>query len=75
LALGPRKGLVAILKTELLLAHASWIGAEIPQDLHRQIRGIEAESPVFYHRIAKQFYGKKCAQILLLDLPLHRKTS
>jgi hypothetical protein len=30
-----------------LLAHASWIAAEIPQDLHRQIRGIGAESPVF----------------------------
>jgi hypothetical protein len=42
-----RKGLVAILKTELLLAHASWIAAESPQALHGQSRGLEAESPVF----------------------------
>jgi hypothetical protein len=28
-----------------LFAHAQGIEAEIPQDLHRQIRGIGAESP------------------------------
>jgi hypothetical protein len=27
---------------KLLFAHATWIEAEIPQDLHRQIRGIGA---------------------------------
>jgi hypothetical protein len=34
-------------RTAQLIAHAAWIAAEIPQDLHRQIRGIGAESPVF----------------------------
>jgi hypothetical protein len=31
----------------LLLAHATWIEAEIPQEAHRRFRGIGAESPVF----------------------------
>jgi hypothetical protein len=34
---------------------AQGIVAEIPQDLHKQIRGIEAESPVFL----PSFVGKK----------------
>jgi hypothetical protein len=33
--------------TNPLPAHAPGIAAEIPQDLHGQIRGIAAESPVF----------------------------
>jgi hypothetical protein len=52
-----RQGLVAILKTELLLAHATWIEAESPQpgrlgpgeDLQRKARffagGIVLQSP------------------------------
>jgi hypothetical protein len=35
----------------LLLAHASWIVAESPQELHRQFRGLAAESPVFFVRL------------------------
>jgi hypothetical protein len=41
-------------------ARRKGIAAEIPQDLHKQIRGIEAESPVFCG-----VSRKKCAQILL----------
>jgi hypothetical protein len=32
---------------------AQGIAAKIPQDLHKQIRGIEAESPVFCGTAAK----------------------
>jgi hypothetical protein len=47
-----RKGLVANLHSvNSLLAHASWIEAESPQDLHKQIRGLAAESPVFFVRL------------------------
>jgi hypothetical protein len=43
---------------------AQGIAAEIPQDLHGQIRGIGAESPVFLPPgIAQQFpEAKKCAK-------------
>jgi uncharacterized LabA/DUF88 family protein len=54
----------------LLLAHAAWIEAEIPQKAHGRFRGIGADSPVF----AKQ----KCARRLsrsdrkVLSWPLSR---
>jgi hypothetical protein len=42
-----RKGRAANLHSvNSLLAPASWIEAESPQDLHKQIRGLAAESPV-----------------------------
>jgi DNA-3-methyladenine glycosylase I len=49
---------------KLLLAHAAWIAAEIPQGLHGQIRGIGAESPVFLRPCRKKMcqsdqYGRK----------------
>jgi hypothetical protein len=43
---GRARGWSRFCKAKSLLAHATWIEAEIPQDLHGQIRGIGAESPI-----------------------------
>jgi hypothetical protein len=45
----------------LLAVRRNGIVAESPQDLHWQIRGLGAESPVFCLESAKQSPGKKCA--------------
>jgi hypothetical protein len=44
---------------------APGIGAESPQDLHGQIRGLEAESPVFFACLrAKKMRPKKVYKFL-----------